>query len=164
MRLPLLSQLVVGTLLGSPAAIPRTPSDTCPTGLIGTWRLTLYEDSDSTGRMRYPYGTTPQGYLVYDKTGHMQVQITVTPALSKWPDDTTAAAVGIEASRSLSTYEAYFGTYAVDCKLRVVTHIVEGQLNRDYVGTRQERPFRLHGDSLILGVPARWRRVFLRVP
>ena len=49
-------------------------------------------------------------------------------------------------------YVAYFGTYRVDEKNSIVTHVVEGSLKPSYTGTDQPRPFKLDGDDLVIEV------------
>ena len=47
--------------------------------LIGTWRLTSFEDRPASGPVKYPFGKTPSGLLIYDATGHMSIQIVNLP-------------------------------------------------------------------------------------
>jgi Lipocalin-like domain len=123
--------------------------------LVGTWRLTSFEDRPASGSTIYPYGKTPNGLLIYDSTGHMSIQIINVPhpkVASGDEDNITEA----EKLALFSAYEAYFGTYMVDWEKHVVTHNVEGDLRDVYMGTAQLRPFDLDGDHLRL-VP-RWER------
>ena len=123
--------------------------------LIGTWRLTSFEDRPASGSIKYPYGKTPTGLLIYDTTGHMSIQIMKLPhpkVASGLEDKVTDT----EKIALCDAYEAYFGKYSVDWAKHVVTHHVEGDLWDVYIGTGQERPFELTGDHLSL-VP-RWER------
>jgi hypothetical protein len=123
--------------------------------LIGTWRLTSFEDRPAVGPIKYPYGKTPSGLLIYDATGHMSIQIISLPhpkVASADEDDLTDK----EKLALFDAYEAYFGTYTVDWEKHVVTHNVEGDLLDVYMGTAQQRPFKLDGVHLSL-VP-RWER------
>jgi hypothetical protein len=123
--------------------------------LVGTWRLTSFEDQPAVGPVKYPYGKTPGGLLIYDTTGHMSIQIVNLPhpkVASGDEDNITEK----EKLALFEAYEAYFGTYTVDWEKHVVTHHVEGDLRDVYMGTPQPRPFELDGDHLRL-VP-RWER------
>ena len=39
----------------------------------------------------------------------------------------------------------------IDAAKGVITHVVEGSLRPSYIGTDQPRPFKLEGDTLIIG-------------
>ena len=56
----------------------------------------------------------------------------------------------------------YFGTYNVDFKRSVVTHEVRGGTIPWFVGTDQQRPFILKGDTLIIGDNKTWKRVLVK--
>jgi hypothetical protein len=118
--------------------------------LVGTWRVVSYVDTDPGGKVTYPYGEHPAGYFIYDPTGHLSIQIMrtpPTPAFSSGDDDKGTAA---EVRAAYDGYVAYFGTYRVDEKRSVVTHVVEGSLKPGYTGTEQPRPFTLNGDKLVI--------------
>ena len=61
---------------GAPAAPPPGSED-----LVGTWRLVSYEDWDATGKVSRPYGEHPRGYIIFDSTGHVSVNLMRMPAL-----------------------------------------------------------------------------------
>ncbi len=124
--------------------------------LIGTWQIVRFEDTDAAGVVTKPFGEHPKGYFVYDATHHLSVQIMATPpvprfakadAVSEGYDEATDA----EVRKAITSYVAYFGTWRINAAGSVVTHVVEGALDPGYTGTDQERPFRLNGDTLIIG-------------
>ena len=134
--------------------------------LIGTWRLVEFADLDKGGKWQYKYGEYPRGYIVYDPTGHVHVQIMKVPPLAPFPEAETGDGKQPSTEHALAAYmayAAYFGTYTVDEKKHVVTHHVEGSLRPDYTETDQSRPFKLEGDRLEIGDGKTWRRVFERV-
>lgn len=135
-RLPSLAQWVVPALV---ALSPYMPTSTvhAAESLLGTWRIERFVDTDATGQVSYPYGEHPQGYIVYDATGHVHVQI-VPAAATKGP------------SADASGYVAYFGTCRVDPEKRIVVHHVEGSSVPGYAGTDQPRPFRVERDVLTI--------------
>ncbi|UHQ23054.1 lipocalin-like domain-containing protein [Lysobacter sp. 5GHs7-4] len=119
--------------------------------LAGTWRVERITDTDiATGKVVYPYGEQPKGYIVYDPTGHLSVQIMRTPAVRPFASGDDAAGSDAEVRAAYDGYVAYFGTYEVDAERGVVVHKVEGSLMPSYTGTDQPRPFRIEGDVLTI--------------
>ena len=108
-----------------------------------------FEDRYADGVVKYQYGKTPTGLLIYDSTGHMSIQIMKLPhpKVASGDEDVVTEK---EKLALFDAYEAYFGTYQVDWAKHVVTHNVEGDLWDVYIGTPQERPFELNGDHLKL--------------
>ena len=135
--------------------------------LIGTWRLVSFEDrkdeKDPNSEWTYPYGKNPKGYIVYDETGHVTVQIMRTPPPAKFASGDDKKPTSEEAKAAYEGYVAYFGRYTIDEASHSVIHHVEGSLGPSYIGTDQKRPFELSGDRLIIGDQKTWRRVLERV-
>jgi hypothetical protein len=117
--------------------------------LIGTWRLVSGGTFRSDGKFEpFPeYGPNPIGYLMYDPTGHMCVSL-ANPNHPRWanPEKPTDA----EKLRSFEAFFAYCGTYEVRDKENRVIHRPEMGSWPHYIGTDQNRNFRLEGDRLIL--------------
>jgi hypothetical protein len=104
-------------------------SDTGARQFVGTWRLVSLEgDSLSLLARR---GDHPMGYLYYDATGHMAVQIQPDRSRPSWPP--TRVPSQAEALEAVTGYVAYFGTYQIDSRARSVTHHREGALNLDLI-------------------------------
>ena len=135
--------------------------------LVGTWRLVTFEDrkdkNDPNSEWIYPHGKNPKGYIIYDETGHVTIQIMRTPPPSKFASGKDDRPTPEEAQAAYDGYVAYFGTYSVDEARHIVIHHVEGSLRPSYIGTDQERPFELSGDRLIIGDQKTWRRDLERV-
>jgi hypothetical protein len=117
--------------------------------LVGTYRLISAGTFRSDGAFEpYPeYGQHPVGYLMYDATGHMCVSLS-TPDHPHWvnPEKPTDA----EKIHSYNAFFAYCGTYEVREKESRVIHRPEMGSWPHYIGTDQNRNFRLEGDRLIL--------------
>jgi hypothetical protein len=146
-------------------AFAQRPVEGAP-ALIGTWRVVEFADLDKGGKWQYKYGEHPRGYIVYDATGHVHVQIMKVPPLAPFSEANTDDGKPPSAEHALAAYTAYvayFGTYTVDEEKHMVTHHVEGSLRPDYTDTDQARPFRLEGDRLEIGDGNTWRRVLERV-
>jgi len=118
--------------------------------LVGTWRVVRIIDTDVAGKVSYPYGEHPKGYVVYDSTGHVHVQVMRTPAAKPFASGDDAKGTNDEVRAAYQGYAAYFGTYRVDLKKGLVVHQVEGSLMPSYTGTDQPRPFRIDHDVLTI--------------
>lgn len=166
--LALLSNLLIVCATAIVHAGP-SPAAPTPSALTGTWRLIAYEDRSNKGDVRFPYGEHPKGILIFDATGHMSIQIMKVPhpAPASGEDE---KATPEEKVALFDAYTAYFGTYKVDAARGVVITHVEGDLAHVFIGSDQERAFKLNGDRLEL-IPdweadgKRWHgiRVFERV-
>jgi len=138
--------VAVLTTYASTAAVAAGLADR----LVGTWRIIRDIDTDSSGKVTYPFGENPIGYFVYDPTGHLSVQIMRMPARPPFASGDDDSGTDAEVRAAYAGYVAYFGTYRVDEANSVVTHVVEGSLRPSYTGTEQPRPFKLKGDVLII--------------
>ena len=119
--------------------------------LVGTWRFVEITDFDSTGAPIQYYGAKPCGFMMYTASGQVSVHIAKCPT----PD--------LSQPELAATYNGYFGTYTVNEGRGLVTHQVEGGSAPDYIGTPQQRPFKVTGDTLVLGDGRSWKRVLVRV-
>jgi Lipocalin-like domain len=146
MRSRWLLLLLPAGALGAPAAAQTGPGPGC--GLIGTWQFIEIVDWDSAGHPIHYYGAHPTGYLIYTATGHMSAQV-----------DGTVASPGDSARVPRFNY---FGTFVTDRRCHTVIHRVVGGSVLEYIGTSQSRPFRVRGDTLILGDDRTWRRTLVR--
>ncbi len=146
----LLSRAVPATLVllaGLSAVLPARAAD-AGASLVGTWRIEEITDTDASGKVNHPYGERPRGYIVYDPTGHVHVQVMRTPAPPPFASGNDADGTDAEIRAAYLGYVAYFGTYHVDARTGTVVHRVEGSLMPGYTATDQPRPFTVRGDEL----------------
>ncbi len=133
-----------------------------PDALVGTWRLVEHWDRDSSGALTQQFGPHPVGYFLHDATGHFSVQIMRTPpmrSIAVGPDSVALASL----RELFDGYYGAFGTYSVDAaRAESVYHIV-GSTRPNLIGIDADLPFRVVGDSLIIGDDETWRRVWIRV-
>ena len=117
--------------------------------LVGTWRLVSAGTfrRDGSFETMPEYDPHPIGYLIYDPTGHMCVSLS-NPNHRPWadPEKPTDA----EKLRSYDAFFAYCGTYEIREKEQRVIHRPEMGSWPHYIGTDQNRNFRLEGHRLIL--------------
>lgn len=138
----------------SVTCMTETQSAGASSQLIGLWKLVRIEVKrpDGTTAADPDLGPNAIGYISYDQTGHVSVQI-MNPDLPKWKDEDHP-----NASEALSTIErgfsAYAGTYEVDEAAGYIVHRPELALVPNYVGQTWKRKFALDGGRLRLTPPA----------
>ena len=149
----------------APALRPSIPALDVP-GLVGTWRAVEYWDRASADVPKgFPYGERPCGYVIYTSTGHVSVQLAASPVPPRMPADSVRDGVPVNAAESLNMLRhniSYFGTYTVDSARGMVVHHIEAETGRTITDTHAARPFRLRGDTLILGNELTWGRLLVR--
>ena len=141
--------------------------------IVGCWQMTEAWDINDPGKpgKSYPWGNPPLGYWVYDSAGNVSVQISINPPLSvvPMPQSWWQGAISSDGYmlESFNNYMAYFGTYTVEYNADktggTVTNIVVTDVLRQYTGTSQPRQFTLDGDTLTIGDPTQYIRIFKRV-
>jgi hypothetical protein len=144
--------IVAALLIGCATADSSIKADSAGTlasRLVGTWQALEIVDTDQAGKVSYPYGEHPVGYIVYDATGHLHVQLMRTPATPPFAAGDEHG-TDQEVRAAYDGYVAYFGTYEVDEAQGKVVHRVQGSLMPSYTGTDQPRPIRIVGDELII--------------
>lgn len=82
------------------------------------------------------------------------------PPFAAGPENPTPS----EAHEPLQSYYGAFGTYDVDTAQAMIVFPVEGATRPDFIGTDVRFPYRLAGDSLIIGDEKTWRRIWVRAP
>jgi Lipocalin-like domain len=119
--------------------------------LIGTWRLISRVVTTADGIVvRDPgLGAAPMGYLIYDSSGHVAVQIMKTDR-SSVIDCSLSTPAPSNNSQSVNGYDAYFGTYTIDEAHHTVTHHLEGALDATDVGKSLVRYFQVSADKLAI--------------
>ena len=108
----------VGT--GNQNTWERVAAEPAPTGdaaeLVGMWKL---EAISLNGKVHPLRGAKPSGFLFYTATGEMSAMIQPDrPLLQRAGAETS----GPEAQAALKGFTAYFGTFTLDEKAKIVTH------------------------------------------
>jgi len=112
--------------------------------LTGTWRLESFELETPDGTVTHPYGEQVTGYLVYSPEGVMSSAFMRTDRGVGGDQDLSKA----ETAPSWDTFMAYSGAYRVEGDR--ILHDVEVSSLAVWVGTVQERWFKIDGDRLDL--------------
>lgn len=141
--------LVVLAGCSSIGQAPEGDRGTLASRLVGTWQLLELRDTDAGGSTTYPYGKQPRGYIVYDPTGHVHIQVMRTPTAPRFAAGDSHG-TDQEVRAAYDGYVAYFGTYDVDESRGEVIHHVEGSLMPSYTDTDQPRPIKVDGDELVI--------------
>jgi hypothetical protein len=140
----------------------QAPRAAGPDAFVGTWRLVEHSNWDSSGKLVPQFGAHPVGYFIHDETGHFSVQIMRTPAIrpsAAETDDLTPD----ELRELFQGYYASFGTYVADTSRSECAYRVEGSTRPQLIGNEARLPYRIQGDSLIIGDDKTWRRVWQRL-
>lgn len=137
--------VMVGTL-GS------EPSSASGKSLVGLWKLMRIEVRQADGSIAADPDLGPHavGYIYYDTTGHMGVQI-MNPDRPKWK--TEGAPTPAEAMTSVAGFEAYSGTYKLHERDGYVVHYPELSMNPNDVGEERKRKVEMRGNQLRLTPP-----------
>jgi Lipocalin-like domain len=155
-KVTLLLGLFLAMTTTSPAASQTEDADR--KALVGVWRLVSITADGQVNPLR---GGRPTGYIFYTASGEMGAMIQ--------PEREPVAMAGKEPSpeearAALKGYTAYFGTYSIDERAKVITHHRKGSVQPGYEAD-VVRHYRFEaGDRLVLGNPATksqliWERI-----
>lgn len=126
---------------------------------VGMWRLVSITQD---GKQDPNRGANPTGYIYYDPSGRMAVQIMPDRALRKAYAGEQPTPQEVQAA--LRGYTAYFGRYKVDGRAKTVTHFREGNINPGAFTDLVRRYEFLPGDQVaLMPVESKNRLVWERV-
>ena len=131
-----------------PLATPGLGHSTYASQLAGVWTLVSYTDEQPDCEDAHPFGSQPQGFLIYTADGFVSAQL-MKPGRSAFRSaDWWHKGTPEEYQEAGSGYIAYCGTYEVDEENATVTHIPSVALLPNLILGRQCRSIELHGDGL----------------
>jgi hypothetical protein len=109
--------------------------------IIGTWELVAAEERMTDGSKRpFPImGASGKGYLMYSADGYM-FAAGMNPDRPAWKDGNKPT--DAEKLRAIEGFFAYCGRYEIDEAKQVLYHYPEVAWTPNFVGTKQERPYR----------------------
>jgi hypothetical protein len=117
--------------------------------IIGTWKLVHSIEINSSGEKYYPFGEEAIGYLIYDASNKMAVQI-CRQERKLFSAKNFTMTNSDELSNIPNDYLAYFGNYELDTNKKMVRHLVEGHLFSNHVGHILERKYSFYDDKMSL--------------
>jgi hypothetical protein len=115
----------------------------------GTWKLLSYEIL-TEGRVTYPYGKNPVGYIIYAEDGYMSVAF-MEPNRNRFAAGSLRAGTKEEKVGALDSYQSYSGRYEI--RGDAVVHHVEVSLFPNNRGIDLVRTFKFKGSRLTLTPP-----------
>lgn len=121
--------------------------------VLGTWKLVAYVDPNP-GASDDRETKNPKGYITYDATGHMTVQIDRRDDRPKFKAGNRNKGTLEELQAAFGHYTAYFGTYSINEKEATITHHLEGSIYPNEIGRDNLRYYDVEGNRLIYTVPA----------
>jgi hypothetical protein len=140
--------------------------------LRGTWELKSRVTRTSAGRVvPSPNGDDVVALLIYDGHGNFSAQFMQRDRQPEDAEGVSGASSGLNNSRPVNGYDAYFGRYTVDDQQGTVTQTLVGSLSPENVGQVLRRRMSVADDELTISVDTtvdqgeaavitlRWRRV-----
>ncbi len=112
--------------------------------LIGTWRVTGFQQWSPDGKERHPIGKAPAGFAIFDTAGRFFFQLSKNTGDGASPEDVARS------------FMAYFGRFAVSGNTLSLT--AESGNSPEDIGTTQARAITLDGGTLTIGIPASSRQ------
>ena len=114
---------------------------------IGTWRLVSFEVHSNEGKVYYPWGEHPAGYIMYNDDGYMSVSM-MDPSRPRFDVSDLPRGTMEQKAAAADKYISYAGRY--ETRGNKVYHHVDVSLFPDWAGGDQVRNFKFEGDRLQL--------------
>jgi len=113
--------------------------------LVGTWKLKRWvmQDDDTKEQKASPFGERPAGYVLFTSSDRLFVLIT--------SEDRKAAEGADGQSAAFRTMYAYSGKYRLEDGRFITKVDIAG--DQKWLGTEQQRSYRVNGDTLIIESP-----------
>jgi hypothetical protein len=112
--------------------------------LVGSWKLDSFELRATDGTISHPYGQDLTGYLFYNADGFMSAAFMSADRGPAGDGELSQAA----RDNSYDQFMAYTGPFRVTGDQ--ITHFVEVSSLAAWIGTVQERWYKIDGDRLEL--------------
>jgi hypothetical protein len=123
-----------------------------PNPVVGAWRLVAFEVRHPGGRVVYPFGENPKGFVVLTESGWFTVQL-MSPDRPQIASGDQLTGTPEETIANYQGYSAYYGRYDVDLKEQCVNLHVEGSLFPNWEGGTNKRFFRIEGNRIRFTTP-----------
>ena len=124
--------------------------------LLGAWALQAWKVTGTDGKMTQPFGEDVLGYLLYAPAGVMS-GMSMSAGRPNLPATSVrnGAIVGSpeQATKILSEFSAYSGTFEVDRRAGEVIHHVAVSIIPNWVGRTMRRQVTFERDHMVLSTP-----------
>lgn len=117
------------------------------TYLAGLWTLVAVENINPDGSKTLPYGSSPKGLLILDKSGNYAIQILKASRPSVAAGDKNKATAG-ENAALVQGNNSHYGTYTINQAGKTITFHIENAFYPNWEGTVQERFYTLSDNQL----------------
>jgi hypothetical protein len=117
--------------------------------ILGPWKLTSMESTNSGGEAFYPFGENPSGMILYDASGYMSYTA-MRSGRPKFASGDARGGTPEEMKAAFEGFDAYCGTYEINVEEGVVTHHVETSRFPNWEGSDQVRFFQISGNRLAI--------------
>lgn len=126
---------------------PRNKSIRDSTDITGLWTLVAVENLNPDGSKTLPYGISPKGLLVFDKSGSYAIQI-LKASRPKVAAGDKNKATPEENAVLVQGNNSHFGTYTINKIGKTVTFHIENAFYPNWEGMVQERIYTLSSKEL----------------
>ena len=117
--------------------------------ILGPWKLTSMEATNSEGEAFYPFGENPSGMILYDASGYMSYTA-MRSGRPKFASGDARGGTPEEMKAAFEGFDAYCGTYELNVEEGVVTHHVETSRFPNWESSDQVRFFQISGNRLVI--------------
>src|ERR1019366_1179308 len=148
-------KVMLPTLIGSAmlvSAASNASAETLKQKIVGTWTVVSVVN-DNKGNKTETFGPHPIGYFIFDRTGHVALQI-MRPDIPKVASNNKNTGTDAENKAVVQGIIANFGTYKVDEKDHSASVHYIGSSYSNWVGTDQKRSIAFTGDQMTWIDPA----------
>ena len=143
-------------------AVPAGEGARTDPGLVGSWRVITVERTTESGEVVEPFGSDPDGILIYGADGMTTAVVGASgrPSLDLDLIEARVTAPDADLAEAFRTASGFAVSYEIDGD--VVVHRILVSTVPNWVGTEQVRPFAIDGELLTLRPPG-WRLVARRL-
>jgi len=120
--------------------------------IVGSWELLLLKSQDASGHFQYPFDKEVKGFASFDKYNNFSIQyFDATRPRMKYSDPFFSSDPEIRIA--FLSGQSLFGKYRVFKD--TVSLNIDAALNPNLSETRQNRFYRIKGDTMLLVAPGR---------
>ena len=135
---------VMTAAVGFASARPAQSQDLA-SQIVGVWKSISNKNTEvATGKITYPFGEKPNGYIVFTKGG----RVIFTVVGDNRPQPAGSGATDAERVSLFNTLAAGSGTYKIEGNTGMVTY--DSSWHQLWTGTTQKRTYAISGNKLTI--------------